>query len=50
MIFGDFNENAVSVAYQALFHGVMPASTKDLFYIDGVKSLHEELVNDEMGN
>ena len=50
MDFSDFDENAVRVAYQALFNGVMPNNTKDLFYIDGVKSLHEEMVKDEMGN
>ena len=50
MDFGDFEENAVKVAYQALFKGVMPTSTKELFYIDGVKYLHDELFNNEMGN
>ena len=50
MDFGDFGENAVKVAYNALFNGVMPTSTKDLFYIDGVKSLHEEIIKDEMGD
>lgn len=48
MDFGDFGETAVQTAYQALFKGVMPKSTRDLFYIDGVKSLHNELVNEEM--
>ena len=50
MDFRDFGENAVSVAYQALFKGVMPTSSNDLFYIDGVKTLHQELVNEEMGD
>jgi hypothetical protein len=50
MDFGDFGENAVRVAYHALFNGVMPTSTKDLFYIDGVKSLHDEIIRDEMGD
>ena len=50
MDFGDFGENAVSVAYQALLKGVMPSTAKDLFYIDGVKSLYDELRNEEMGN
>ena len=49
MDFRDFDENAVTVAYQALFKGVMPSSTQDLFYIDGVKSLYQELINDEIG-
>ena len=50
MDFGDFGEHAVSVAYRALFKGIMPPSTHDLFYLDGVKSLHEEIMNEEMGN
>jgi len=50
MDFGDFDENAVSVAYQALLKGVMPSTTKDIFYIDGVKSLYDELSKEEMGN
>lgn len=45
MDFGDFGENAVITAYKALFQGVMPTSTKDLFYIDGVKSLYEEVIS-----
>ena len=49
MDFRDFAENAVSVAYQALCKGIMPSSTQDLFYIDGVKSLYQELINDEIG-
>lgn len=49
MDFGDFGENAVSVAYQALVGGNMPESKRDIFYIDGVKSLHEELSSEGMG-
>ena len=47
--FGDFKENAVATAYQALVNGKMPQSTNDIFYIDGVKSLHEELCCEGMG-
>ena len=50
MDFRDFDENAVRVAYKALLKGTMPVSTKDLFYIDGVKTLYDELNKDEMGN
>lgn len=50
MDFGDFGENAVHVAYQSLLKGVMPSNSNHLFYIDGVKSLHDELNNEEMVN
>lgn len=48
--FGDFEYSAVNTAYQALINGNMPKSKNDIFYIDGVESLHKELCNDEMGN
>ncbi len=41
--FGDFEDSAVQTAYQALINGNMPKPTHDIFYIDGVKSLHNEL-------
>ena len=47
--FGDFKENAVATAYQSLVNGKIPQSTNDIFYIDGVKSLHEELCCEGMG-
>lgn len=50
MDFGDFEYNAVNTAYQALINGNIPKSKNDIFYIDGVESLHKELSNDEMGN
>ena len=50
MDFGDYEYRAVETAYQALVKGNMPKSKNDIFYIDGVKSLHQELMNEEMGN
>ena len=50
MDFGDFEYSAVVTAYQALIKGNMPKSKNDIFYIDGVESLHKVLNNDEMGN
>ena len=48
--FGDFEHSAVNTAYQALINGNMPKSKNDIFYIDGVVSLHKELNNNEMEN
>lgn len=50
MDFGDFEHRAVDTAYQALIKGNMPKSTSDIFYIDGVESLHQELINGEREN
>ncbi len=43
MDFGDFEENTVEAAYQALMKGNIPTSKNDLFYVEGVNSLHNEL-------
>ncbi len=48
--FGDFEEQAVQTAYQALVKGKMPESKNVIFYSEGVESLHKELSNNEMEN
>ena len=48
MDFDQYEDKAVETAYQALVNGNMPQSKSDIFYIDGVKSLHDELNNNEL--
>ena len=43
MDFEEFEDLKVQKAYQALLNGAMPESKNDLFYIDGVKELHQKL-------
>lgn len=50
MDFGEYGENIVEVAYRAMTKGCIPYTKNDLFYIDGVKSLHEQIVNSENEN
>ena len=41
--FEDFEDRAVKTAYEALINGKMPEVKNDIFYIDGVKELHEQI-------